>query len=128
MEHTILTQTAFFKMLDNDGEENIGEAYLELTLLVARLCRPDVQGMVAFTALTYAETELRHHHRYRDKGKTGAYVRKASDFIREMRKCTRTVDLPDRNNVRYADAFKWTGNCTLSNKSAQLELQLSLEF
>ena len=50
MEHTILTQTTFFRILDNDGQEGIGEAYRELTLLVARLCRPDRQDADAFAA------------------------------------------------------------------------------
>lgn len=110
MEHTILTQTTFFRILDNDGQEGIGEAYRELTLLVARLCRPDRQDADAFTAMTYAETELRHHCRYRDSGTAGAYVRKAADFIREMRKGMRTELPSGRGNARTAGAFRWTGN------------------
>ncbi len=39
-----------------------------------------------FAAMKYAETELRHHCRYKDDGTAGACVMKTADFIREMRK------------------------------------------
>ena len=87
MEHLILTETDFFRLIDNPGSTGLGTAYNEFTTTVVSLCKERESVCRTVFALSYAETELQYHKAIRDPNtEHSIYVRKALAFVRRMLK------------------------------------------
>ena len=61
MEHLILTETDFFRLIDTPGSTGLGTAYNEFTTTVVSLCKERESICRTVFALSYAETELQYH-------------------------------------------------------------------
>ena len=88
MEHLILTETEFFRLIDNPGSRTgLNAAYNEFTMAVVSLCTGAASPCHPLPALSYAETELQYHKALQDADTDhGVYVRKALSFVRKMLK------------------------------------------
>ena len=88
MEHLILTETEFFRLIDNPGSRpGLSAAYNEFTMAVVSLCTGTASPCHPLPALSYAETELQYHKALQDADTDhGMYVRKALAFVRKMLK------------------------------------------
>ena len=125
MEHLILTETEFFRLIDNPGSRSgLNAAYNEFTMAVVSLCTGAASPCHPLPALSYAETELQYHKALQDTDH-GVYVRKALAFVRKMLK---HIALPhsqvpplssipskdEKANDTPADAppMRWTGKAS----------------
>ena len=62
MEHLILTETEFFRLIDNNGShKEVSTAYIEFIATVVALCTGAADPCHPLPALSYAETELQYH-------------------------------------------------------------------
>ena len=131
MEHLILTETEFFRLIDNPGSHTeLGAAYNEFTTVVVSLCTGAANPCHPLPALSYAETELQYHKALQDTDTDhGVYVRKALAFVRRMLK---HISMPnyqvpplssipsqdEKKNDTPADAppMRWTGKASDSLK------------
>ena len=88
MEHLILTETEFFRLIDNPGSRTgLSAAYNEFTMAVVSLCTGAASPCHPLPALSYAETELQYHKALQGTDTDhGVYVRKALAFVRRMLK------------------------------------------
>ena len=88
MEHLILTETDFFRLIDNPESRNgLSAAYNEFVATVISLCTGAASPCHPLPALSYAETELQYHKALQDTGTHhSVYVRKALAFVRKMLK------------------------------------------
>ena len=88
MEHLILTETEFFRLIDNPGSRTgLNAAYNEFTMAVVSLCTGAASPCHPLPALSYAETELQYHKALQGTDTDyGVYVRKALAFVRKMLK------------------------------------------
>ena len=88
MEHLILTETEFFRLIDNPGSRSgLNAAYNEFTMAVVSLCTGEASPCHPLPALSYAETELQYHKALQSTDTDhGVYVRKALAFVRKMLK------------------------------------------
>lgn len=90
MRHNILTETAFFKVINNLGGkmelDQIREEYHQFVTRVIDLCHRTSESKEALYALVFAETELQYHPLlHPDTGcALGLYIKKALSFIRKM--------------------------------------------
>ena len=125
MEHLILTETEFFRLIDNpDSRNGLSAAYDEFVATVISLCTGAATPCHPLPALSYAETELQYHKALQDTGTAhGMYVRKALAFVRKMLK---HISMPhnqvpplsfipsqdEKKNDIPADApsLRWTGS------------------
>ena len=125
MEHLILTETEFFRLIDNPGNRTgLNAAYNEFTMAVVSLCTGAASPCHPLPALTYAETELQYH-----KALQGAdtdhcvYVRKALAFVRKMLKYLAlphsqvsplspipSKDEKENGTTAEAPPMRWTGS------------------
>ncbi len=127
MEHLILTETEFFRLIDNPGNRSgLNAAYNEFTMAVVSLCTGAASPCHPLPALSYAETELQYHKALQGTDTDhGVYVRKALAFVRKMLK---HLSLPhsqvpplssipskdEKKNDTPADAppMRWTGKAS----------------
>ena len=88
MEHLILTETEFFRLIDNPGNHaGLGTAYNDFIAKVISLCAGAANHCHALPVLSYTETELQYHRSLQDtENGAGIYVRKALSFVRKMLK------------------------------------------
>ncbi len=87
MEHLILTETDFFRLIGNPGSTGLGTAYNEFTTTVVSLCKERESVCRTVFALSYAETELQYHDAMQETDSSRSiYVRKALSFVRKMLK------------------------------------------
>ena len=88
MEHLILTETEFFRLIDNPGSRTgLNAAYNEFTMAVVSLCTGAASPCHPLPALSYAETELQYHKALQATDTDhGVFVRKALAFVRKMLK------------------------------------------
>ena len=88
MEHLILTETEFFRLIDNPGSRTgLNAAYNGFTMAVVSLCTGAASPCHPLPALSYAETELQYHKALQGTDTDhGIYVRKALAFVRKMLK------------------------------------------
>lgn len=127
MEHLILTDTEFFRLIDNPGNRTgLNAAYNEFTMAVVSLCTGAASPCHPLPALTYAETELQYH-----KALQGAdtdhcvYVRKALAFVRKMLKYLAlphsqvsplspipSKDEKENGTTAEAPPMRWTGKAS----------------
>ena len=90
MSYNILTETAFFKVINDLGGkmkmEQIQEEYHQFVTQVIDLCHRTSESKEALHALVFAETELQYHPLlHPDTGcALGLYIKKALSFIRKM--------------------------------------------
>lgn len=86
MKHIILTETEFFRLIDNPGSRiGLSAAYNEFTMEVVSLCTGASSPCHPLLALSYAETELQYHKALQDADSDhGVYVLKALAFVRKM--------------------------------------------
>lgn len=85
MEHLILTETEFFRLIDNNGShKEVSTAYIEFIATVVALCTGAADPCHPLPALSYAETELQYHKALQDmETGHGIYARKALAFVRQ---------------------------------------------
>ena len=125
MEHLILTETEFFRLIDDPESRNgLCAAYNEFVATVISLCTGAASPCHPLPALSYAETELQYHKALQDTGTHhSVYVRKALAFVRKMLK---HISMPhsqvpplsfipsqdEKKNDIPADAppLRWTGS------------------
>ena len=125
MEHLILTETEFFRLIDNpESRTGLSAAYNEFVATVISLCTGKANPCHPLPALSYAETELQYHKVLQDMGTDHSmYVRKALAFVRKMLK---HISMPhsqvpplssipskdEKKNDIPADAspMRWTGS------------------
>ena len=127
MEHLILTETEFFRLIDNpDSRTELGAAYNEFTTAVVSLCTGAASLCHPLPALSYAETELQYHKAIRDTNtEHSIYVRKALAFVRRMLKIITMPhsQVPPLSSIPYKDEKKddtpadappmrWTGKAS----------------
>lgn len=127
MEHLILTETEFFRLIDNpDSRTELGAAYNEFTTAVVSLCTGAASLCHPLPALSYAETELQYHKTIRDTNtEHSIYVRKALAFVRRMLKIITMPhsQVPPLSSIPYKDEKKddtpadappmrWTGKAS----------------
>lgn len=127
MEHLILTETEFFRLIDNpDSRTELGAAYNEFTTEVVSLCTGATSPCHLLPALSYAETELQYHKAIRDTNtEHSIYVRKALAFVRRMLKIVTMPhsQVPPLSSIPYKDEKKddtpadappmrWTGKAS----------------
>ena len=125
MEHLILTETEFFRLIDNpNSRTELGAAYNEFTTAVVSLCTGAASLCHPLPALSYAETELQYHKAIRDTNtEHSIYVRKALAFVRRMLKIITMPhsQVPSLSSTSYKDEKKndipadappmrWTGS------------------
>ena len=120
MEHLILTETDFFRLIDNPGSTGLGTAYNEFTTTVVSLCKERESVCRTVFALSYAETELQYHDAMQETDSIRSmYVRKALSFVRKMLKYYQVrlhrggvFDGGEKTNQRQdeAAAMQWTGS------------------
>ena len=104
MKHDILTETTFFRALENGSINEITTGYDGFIATVISVCR-DSDQTSAYIALSYAEIEIKALGSEDKAGKT--YAGKALAFIAEMRNMLETnivkPSLPD------TPVLEWTG-------------------
>ena len=125
MEHLILTETEFFRLIDNpDSRSGLNAAYNEFTMAVVSLCTGAASPCHPLPALSYAETELQYHKALQGTDTDhGVYVRKALAFVRKMLKhlalpysqvppLSSIPSKDERKNNTPAEAppMRWTGS------------------
>ena len=88
IDNLILTETEFFRLIDNPGNRTgLSAAYNEFTMAVVSLCTGAASPCHPLPALSYAETELQYHKALQGTDTDhGVYVRKALAFVRKMLK------------------------------------------
>lgn len=91
MEYFILTNTDFFRAIDNtENCECIENAYNGFVAQVIELCRDRMDSAdLMLAALSYAEIELQYHpvlHIQETENGLSRYIRKALAFVRKMLK------------------------------------------
>ncbi len=110
MEHLILTETEFFRLIDNpDSRTELGAAYNEFTTAVVSLCTGAASPCHPLPALSYVETELQYHKAIRDPNtEHSIYVRKALAFVRRMLKIITIPhsQVPPLSSIPYKDEKK----------------------
>ena len=120
MEHLILTETDFFRLIDNPGSTGLGTAYNEFTTTVVSLCKERESVCRTVFALSYAETELQYHDAMQETDSSRSmYVRKALSFVRKMLKYYQVrlhrggaSEGGEKTNQRQEEAaeMQWTGS------------------
>lgn len=123
MEHLILTETEFFRLINNnDTHRDLNTAYSDFVKSVIGLCHENTD--IALIILAYTENELQHHHVFYSgtgKSHTDLFVRKALAFVRKMQKCLAMPhhQVPPLSNLHTstdtlsdnsASPLRWTGN------------------
>ena len=115
-----MTETDFFRLIDNPGSTGLGTAYNEFTTTVVSLCKERESICRTVFALSYAETELQYHDAMQETDSSRSmYVRKALSFVRKMLKYYQVglhrggaFDGGEKTNQRQdeAAAMQWTGS------------------
>ena len=82
-----MTETDFFRLIDNPGSTGLGTAYNELTTKVVTLCKERERIGRNVFALSYAETELQYHDAMQEtEASRSRNVRKALSLVRKRLK------------------------------------------
>ena len=124
MNYNILTETAFFKAINNIENKmelnNIQEEYHKFVTLVIDLCHHTAESKEAFHALVFAETELQYHPLLHSASKCVIclYIKKALSFIRKMMQQVKAnvIHAPSMPSPMAIEKKKttspicWTGN------------------
>lgn len=126
MEYIVLTETDFFRQIDEDCNHNeLCPAYKDFTDKVIQLCLGQIDHHRIVLALTYAETELQFHDKL-NKPETDEvpimYIRKALAFVRKIQKHIATTQVSPLSPQAKSDihhkmtqptiALQWTGKAS----------------
>lgn len=125
MEYIVLTQTDFFRQIDEACSHNeLCPAYRDFTDRVIQLCVGGTDLRHAVLALAFTETELQFHNKLYGLEADGVphlYIRKALAFVRKMQKHI-TSQVPPLNPqsrldnhhkmVQPTTALRWTGKAS----------------
>ena len=123
MEYIVLTQTEFFRQIDEACSHNeLCPAYRDFTDRVIQLCIGGADLRHAVLALAFAETELQFHNKLYGEEADGVphlYIRKALAFVRKMQKHITSQVPPlnpqsDNHHTLPAPvpALRWTGKAS----------------
>ena len=129
MSYNILTETDFFKVVENtEGNPETGkvqEAYHKFVTMVIDLCHQASESKDALHALVFAETELQFHPSLHsgELSVLSLYVKKALAFIRKMMQQVKSgaahvvstspsasVNVEVKKEASNIPAINWTGN------------------
>lgn len=121
MNHSILTETEFFRMLkERDSTHGqIHKAYNDFITRVTDLCTGGSNPCHAFSAMTYTEIELQYHEISKDSKSDmhAIYVCKAAAFIHRMlehlstRLSSQVFDETDGSGPEAPPSpLRWSGN------------------
>jgi len=118
MNYFLLTETEFFRRINEAGDCNMETAYTAFATQVIELCNGNVDTTRTIIALAYIEIELQHHpvrNLSEERKEIAAYISKALSFIRKMQKFLATPQVPpliSANNAteNTASLLQWTGN------------------
>lgn len=120
MEYIVLTQTDFFRQIDEACSHNeLCPAYMDFTNRVIQLCVGRTDLCHAVLALAFAETELQFHAKLYGSEADGVphlYIRKALAFVRKMQKhiASQVPPLNPQSDNHHnlptpVPALRWTG-------------------
>ena len=104
MKHNILTETAFFRAIQNGNIDEITAGYDDFIATVISVCRDNDQTS-AYIALSYAEIEIKACATDDKAGK--GYADKALAFITEMRNMLETNIV--KPSAPDSPVLEWTG-------------------
>lgn len=119
MEHLILTETEFFRLIHTPGNQSgLKTAYEEFIAKVISLCvHPASMCSHPLHALCYAETELQYHAASQVKShedELSLHVHKALSFIRKMLehivKGLNPIQPPPIHSPSRPSPIRWTGS------------------
>ena len=118
MNYFLLTETEFFRRINEAGDCNMETAYTAFATQVIELCNGNVDTTRTIIALAYIEIELQHHpvrNLPEEKREVAAYISKALSFVRKMQKflaAPQVSPLISANNAteNTASLLQWTGN------------------
>jgi len=116
MDYLILTETEFFRQLNNDAEcRDLRVAYGEFIKQVFKFCcMPGCDLRQLVFMLAYTETELGclHEKLSPQESERACHIRKALSFIRKMLKYVQTQvpPLSTPSTTPQSAPFRWTGN------------------
>jgi len=122
MEHLILTETSFFRLIGGSAcNDEIQESYNGFISEVVSLCSNMSNPENTFFALSFAETELQFHDMLQAENTGNSrsiYVRKALSFVRKMLEYTgqirsgqvHTPQAERRKEKKNSQPLQWTGN------------------
>ena len=122
MNYFLLSETDFFRRINEAEDCNMEKAYTAFATQVIELCigSPDTNRTII--ALAYIEIELQHHpvrNLPAEKKEIANYVSKALSFVRKMQKFIAAPQVPplipiqtstDNTNDNTASPLQWTGN------------------
>ena len=117
MNYFLLTETEFFRRINEAGDCNMETAYTAFATQVIELCNGGMDMNLTVIALAYIEIELQHHpvrNLSEERREIAAYVSKALSFVRKMQKFLATPQVPpliSANNAteNTASLLQWTG-------------------
>ena len=107
MEHLILTETDFFRLIDNPGSTGLGTAYNEFTTTVVSLCKERESICRTVFALSYAETELQYHDAMQETDSSMASGCIEAEPLTEVKRQTKGRTKPQRCSGREARPSWW---------------------
>ena len=122
MNYFLLTETEFFRRINEAGDCNMETAYTAFATQVIELCSGNVDTNRTIIALAYIEIELQHHpvrNLPEEKREVAAYISKALSFVRKMQKFLAAPQVPplipirtssDNTTENPASPLQWTGN------------------
>ena len=117
MTFNILTETDFFRQINNNECNGLQTAYNGFIAQVIELCSHVAESPHSLIALLYAETELQHHQVSGDNAAL-VYVRKALTFIEKIHKYLSTAPISAfplsqpqvRTEIKPSVIYQWTRN------------------
>lgn len=119
MNHTILTDTEFFKYINGEDCNELHTAYNGFVAKVIELYHDLEDARLVSVALMYAEIELKFHHKHdalSEGCRIARFIHKALTFIRKMQKHLPAVAVtvpplnPSNKEKNNTPTLKWTGN------------------
>ena len=115
MNHTILTDTEFFNLINSKEYKELPSAYNDFVARVIEHCHSTTDAKHIAIALMFAEIELQFHQ-VQDDCEMSVYIRKALAFVKKMQRhlsaiATQMPPLnPSTNEKNNIPALQWTGN------------------
>lgn len=120
MDYFILTETDFFRQINQKGCIGLETSYNEFIKQIINLCHEHKGQLHSFIAMTYAENELQYHQVQNNtemNSETSVYIRKALAFIRKMLKHL-SYQVPPLSSGSISPkektitpvSLRWTGN------------------
>ena len=124
MNYFLLTETEFFRRINEAGDCNMETAYTAFATQVIELCSGNVDTNRTIIALAYIEIELQHHpmrNLPEEKREVAAYISKALSLVRKMQKFLAAPQVPPlTSNIhptviptaksKTQKSLQWTGN------------------